>query len=127
MVDSGLEYDKSSLSDTEALVGLSDTANLVLFYDKGGLQARVAYNWRDEYLNERRVNGDLTAPIFTDAYYQIDFNISYEVKQLEGLTVFVEGINITDEYTNEFGRDNRLIYKLTQTGARYNVGARYTF
>ncbi len=127
MVDSGLEYDKSSLSDTEALVGLSDTANLVLFYDKDGLQARVAYNWRDEYLNERRVNGDLTAPIFTDAYYQIDFNISYEVKQLEGLTVFVEGINITDEYTNEFGRDNRLIYKLTQTGARYNVGARYTF
>ena len=23
-------------------------------------------------------NGDLTAPIYTDEYYQIDFNISYE-------------------------------------------------
>lgn len=127
MVNSDLEYDKNSLDDTEALVGLSDTANLVAFYDKDGLQARIAYNWRDEFLNERRTNGDLTAPIYTDAYHQIDFNISYEVPAVEGLTVFFEGINITNEYTNEFGRDNRLIYRLTQTGARYGLGARYNF
>lgn len=127
MVDTDLAYDNDSLGDTAALVGLSDTANLVAFYDKDGLQARIAYNWRDEFLNERRTNGDLTAPIYTEAYYQIDFNVSYEVKAVEGLTVFVEGINITDQYTNEFGRDSRLIYKLTQTGARYSLGARYNF
>jgi TonB-dependent receptor len=127
MVDTDLAYDNDSLDDTEALVGLSDTANLVAFYDNEGLQARIAYNWRDEFLNERRTNGDLTAPIYTDAYYQIDFNVSYDVPAVEGLTVFVEGINITNEYTNEFGRDSRLIYKLTQTGARYSLGARYTF
>jgi TonB-dependent receptor len=32
-----------------ALPGLSDSANAVLFYDKNGFQARVAYNWRDEF------------------------------------------------------------------------------
>ncbi|WP_440874135.1 TonB-dependent receptor [Thalassotalea sp. PLHSN55] len=127
MVDTDLEYDINSLDDTEALVGLSDTANLVLFYDKDGLQARIAYNWRDKFLNERRTNGDLTAPIFTDEYFQIDFNVSYEVPAVQGLTVFLEGINITEEYVEEFGRDERLIYKITETGARYNLGARYVF
>ena len=127
MVDSGLEYDNDSLEDTEALVGLSDTANVVFFYDKEGLQARIAYNWRDSFLNERRVNGDLTAPIYTDEYYQIDFNVSYEVPAVEGLTVFIEGINITDEYVTSYGRKQQLIYNITQTGSRYGLGVRYNF
>jgi len=127
LVDSDLAYNDNSLDDTAALVGLSDTANLVAFYDKDGLQARIAYNWRDKFLNERRNNGDLTAPIYTEAYHQIDFNVSYEIAALEGLTVFLEGINITDEYATESGRDSRLIYKITQTGARYALGARYKF
>jgi TonB-dependent receptor len=127
MVDTDLAYDINSLNDTEALVGLSDTANLVAFYDKDGLQARIAYNWRDDFLSRRNNGGDQTMPIFTEAYYQIDFNVSYDIPAVKGLTVFVEGINITDEYTNEYGRDTRLTYKLTQTGARYSLGARYTF
>ncbi len=127
MVDTDLAYDNSSLNDTEALQGLSDTANLVAFYDKDGLQARIAYNWRDQYLTERRVNADLTAPIYTEAYSQIDFNISYEIPAVEGLTVFFEGINITDEYTKNVGRVSQLTYQLTQTGARYALGARYNF
>ena len=127
MVDTDLAYDNSSLNDTEALQGLSDTANLVAFYDRDGLQARIAYNWRDQYLTERRVNADLTAPIYTEAYSQIDFNISYEIPAVEGLTVFFEGINITDEYTKNVGRVSQLTYQLTQTGARYALGARYNF
>lgn len=127
MVDTDLAYDNNSLSDTEALVGLSDTANVVAFYDKDGLQARIAYNWRDQYLSERRVNADLTAPIYTEAYSQLDFNISYEIPAVEGLTVFFEGINITDEYTKNVGRVSQLTYQLTQTGARYALGARFSF
>jgi len=127
MVDTDLAYDNSSLNDTEALQGLSDTANLVAFYDRDGLQARIAYNWRDQYLTERRVNADLTAPIYTEAYSQLDFNISYEIPAVEGLTVFFEGINITDEYTKNVGRVSQLTYQLTQTGARYALGARYNF
>ncbi|WP_077338500.1 TonB-dependent receptor [Pseudocolwellia agarivorans] len=127
MVDTDLAYDNNSLSDTEALVGLSDTANVVAFYDRDGLQARIAYNWRDNYLTERRINADLTAPIYTEAYSQLDFNISYEIPSVEGLTVFFEGINITDEYTKNVGRVSQLTYQLTQTGARYALGARYNF
>jgi len=127
MVDTDLAYDNNSLADTEALQGLSDTANVVAFYDKDGFQARIAYNWRDKYLTERRINADLTAPIYTEAYSQLDFNISYEIKSVEGLTVFLEGINITDEYTKNVGRLSQLTYQLTQSGARYALGARYNF
>jgi TonB-dependent receptor len=127
MVDTDLAYDNSSLNDTEALQGLSDTANIVAFYDKNGFQARIAYNWRDQYLTERRINADLTAPIYTESYSQLDFNISYDVSSVEGLNVFFEGINITDEYTKNVGRVSQLTYQLTQTGARYALGARYNF
>ena len=39
-----------------ALLGLSDSANAVLMYEKFGFSVRLAYNWRDEYLsnNKRR-------------------------------------------------------------------------
>ena len=33
-----------------ALLGLSDSANAVLMFEKFGLSARLAYNWRDEFL-----------------------------------------------------------------------------
>jgi TonB-dependent receptor len=127
MVDSDLAYDNNSLGDTAALVGLSDTANLIAFYDNDGLQARITYNWRDKFLNERRVNGDLTAPIYTDEYYQIDFNVSYDLPSVDGLTVFIEGINITEEYATESGRVTTLTHRITQTGARYGLGVRYKF
>jgi len=127
LVDTDLAYDNLSLNDTPALVGLSDTANFVAFYDQGGLQVRMAYNWRDEFLSDRKINNDLTGPVYTDAYAQLDVNISYEVPAVEGLSIFIEGINITDEYTTKFGRDSRLVLDISQSGARYALGARYSF
>jgi hypothetical protein len=32
------------------LPGLSDSANLIAFYENDWMSARVAWNWRDEYL-----------------------------------------------------------------------------
>lgn len=127
IADGDISYDDESLSDTPALPGLSDTANLVLFYDNYGLQTRLAYNWRDDFLNERRVNADLTAGIYTAAYSQIDLNVSYDLPMLDGMTVFFEGINLTDEYVETYGRARALVYRITETGPRYNLGVRYTF
>ena len=38
------------LTNKFALTGLSNSANAVLFYDKHGIEARIAYNWRDHFL-----------------------------------------------------------------------------
>ncbi len=106
-----------------ALLGLSDTANLVLMYENHGIQARVAYNWRDKFLNNTaRFRNE---PAFTEAYSQIDFNVSYEVN--EQLSVFFEGINITEEELRQYGRFPNQIYNIEDNGSRYAVGVRATW
>ena len=106
-----------------ALVGLSDTANLVFMYEKNGLQARLAYNWRDKFLDT--ATQYVNEPGFTEAYSQLDFNISYDVN--DDLTVFFEGINITEENFRRHGRSSAQLWNLEQLGARYAIGARYVF
>jgi TonB-dependent receptor len=103
-----------------ALTGLSDTANAVLFYDKGGLQARVAYNWRDEFLTAGGPN-----PQYVEAYGQIDASASYEF--VPGLTAFVEGINITGSDRRGHRRSDRNVTFAVQGEARYAAGVRFNF
>lgn len=108
-----------------ALLGLSDSANFIGFYDKNGLQVRVAYNWRDKFLNATTTAGGVNNPSYTEAYGQWDVNVSYEL--MEGLTVFAEGINITNSTQRLHGRHVNNVQYVTQGGARYNLGVRYNF
>ncbi|MEO6113560.1 MAG: TonB-dependent receptor, partial [Sphingomicrobium sp.] len=52
IVKSDTDYDNTlRYTATQfAVTGVSDSANAVLYYDKNGIQVRVAYNWRDEFL-----------------------------------------------------------------------------
>ncbi|MBU2881148.1 TonB-dependent receptor [Psychrosphaera sp. B3R10] len=126
-VNTDLSYDVMDLNDQPVLTNISDSANFIAFYDANGFQARIAYNWRDEFLSSR-YQGDVgPSPVFVEAYSQIDFNMSYDVAQVEGLTVFFEGINITDNFTRSHGRSEKQVLNLTETGPRYNFGARYSF
>ncbi len=118
MADGSATFDNELSGSQFALAGLSDTRNFVLFYDKYGLQARIAYNWRDEYFT----GGDIK-PGYQTEYEQWDGNITYEVS--DGLVVFVEGINITNETFRGHGRSTYQTYGVGQIGARYNVGFRY--
>jgi len=124
-VNGDIEFDLAAdPSETQfALVGLSDTANFVALYEKDGLQARIAYNWRDKFLDT--ATQFRNEPGFTEAVYQIDFNVSYDVN--DDLTVFFEGINITEENQRRHGRSERLLWNVNQLGARYALGARYSF
>ncbi|MCL1052065.1 TonB-dependent receptor [Shewanella abyssi] len=130
LVDAGATYNNYLLEDQPVETNISDTANLIAIYDNYGFQARIAYNWRDEFLSSKG-QGTGANPEYTEAYSQVDFNVSYDIgydfEALEGLTVFVEGLNITNEYTRTHGRATQQVLNLTQTGARYSIGARYTF
>ena len=120
IADGSAVYDNQLDESQFALAGLSDTRNFILFYDKYGLQARVAYNWRDGYYT----GGDVK-PGYQTEYEQWDANITYEVA--DGLVVFVEGINITNETFRSHGRSTFQTYGVGQIGARYNVGFRYNY
>ncbi len=123
MVDSGLTFDDLSLGEQYPMVGLSDSANLVAFYDKNNWQVRAAYNWRDEFF--AGVGGQGPNPNYVEAYGQLDVNVSYQVTP--NLTLSLEGINLTDETMRTHARHQNMVRFATQTGPRYMFGLRYKF
>ncbi|MFC3096035.1 TonB-dependent receptor [Alteromonas sediminis] len=104
-----------------AVAGLSDSRNLILYYDKDGIQIRLAYNWRDSWY----AGDGGRQPGYVNDYEQFDLNASYDFDN--GVVVFFEGINITDATTRGWARDWSQVNGVTQTGPRYNLGVRYTF
>ncbi|MFC6439459.1 TonB-dependent receptor [Bowmanella sp. JS7-9] len=125
VVDSDAAYDNTSRGEQFAVLGLSDSANLIGFYDKDGIQVRLAYNTRDTFLASTVNALGLQNPIAVGDYAQWDMNASYEYS--ENLSFFIEGINLTDEYVRSHERNSLQLNNLTQTGRRFNIGARYTF
>ena len=75
------------------MTGLANSANFVAFYDKDGFQARVAGNWRDEYLDhfgQAQNNSAFgTEPTFVNASTQIDFSTSYDINKQ--INVYLRG------------------------------------
>ena len=103
-----------------ALTGLSDSANAVLFYDKGPVQARVAYNWRDKFLAGGGPN-----PSYVEAYGQVDASASYEF--MPGLTIFGEAINLTGSSRRGHTRSDAYVTFISPGYARYSAGVRFAF
>ncbi|HTM80084.1 TonB-dependent receptor, partial [Asticcacaulis sp.] len=97
-VDSSVAFDPSLSTQVFNVEGLSDSANLVVFYEKGPIQLRAAYNWRAKFLN--RTFGSEGQPENYDAYGQLDMQASYKVTP--HLTAFIEGLNLTDEKTRSY-------------------------
>jgi len=126
-VDSGLRYDNLSLEDQYPMAGLSDSANLVVFYDKHHWQIRAAWSWRDEFLStDGGSTGSVaTDPYYTESYRQLDLNATYLVN--DHLSVFVEGLNLTDETQRRYIRHPNMLADASQTGTRYMFGLRYRF
>jgi TonB-dependent receptor len=125
-VNADVAYNNMQIDSQFVLNGLSDSANLVAFYDKDGLQARLAYNWRDAFLaGIGQGAGTTTNPTNIEAYGQLDISASYDYS--DNLTIFFAGINVLEETYNVYGRDEMQVLQAGQTGARYDIGVRYSF
>lgn len=68
-------------------------ANIALTYEKHGVFARLAYSYRDAYLDE--VGGEPLEDRYMAAYGQLDLSTSYTINQ--NLSVFLNWMNITNE------------------------------
>ncbi|MFZ2991090.1 TonB-dependent receptor, partial [Ideonella sp.] len=124
LVNSGLKYDNASRGEQFALIGLSNSANLVGFYENDQWNVRVAYNWRDKFLSGL-YDGAGPNPAYTEAYGQVDLNLGY--KWSENLSFQAEAINLNDGTQRVHGRTKEQALYVTQTGPRYMIGARYKF
>jgi len=123
-VHSGLKYNNQSIGEQFALVGLSDSANLVGIFENAKWSARVAYNWRDEFLNSTFDSAGPN-PQYTEAYGQVDISIGYNYS--DKLSFQAEVINATDEAQRIHGRTKNQVLFFNQNGPRYMIGARYKF
>lgn len=124
-VDGDVEYDNYILASQAVLAGLSDSANLQGFYEKDGLSVKVTGAWRDQYLIGQGLPDALGAPPqYEEEYLQWDVSVNYELN--DRMTVFFEGINLTNETERSFSRFNSQFIDAAQYGPRYAVGFRYT-
>lgn len=115
-------YDNTQPSSVTqfALTGLSDSANAVLFYEKNGLQARVAYNWRGQFLGGTGPN-----PFYIESYGQVDASASWEFRK--GYVAFVEAINLNNASRRGHLRSDRNAFFASPGYARYQAGMRVNF
>ena len=80
------------------LVGQSEhTANLVLMYQKYDWQARLAYNWRSEYLVSYR-DGITNLPVWQDDAAVLDASLIYNIN--ENVTFSLQANNLMDTESN---------------------------
>ena len=122
IVNGNRDFDNSLPASVSqfAVNGLSDSANATAYYDKNGIQARVSYNWRAEFLAGGGIN-----PFYTEGYGQVDASASLEV--VPGLTVFAEAINLTGADRRGHRRSDRNVTFLVKQDARYSGGVRFSF
>jgi TonB-dependent receptor len=133
LVDSDVGYDNllceqpnCNLSQQFSVTGLSDSANLIAYYEKYGFGIRAAYNWRDKFLaGTGQTNVGAGPPTYVDDYGQWDLNASYQFN--DNLITFVDIINLTNETSYVHGRAEDQVLFATQLGTRYNIGIRYKF
>jgi TonB-dependent receptor len=125
-VDGDVEFDNNGDPgvDQFALLGLSDTANATLIFEKFGFSARLAYNWRGEFL-EQTNRGGYRNPTYVDEFKQFDLNISYDVN--DNISLSLEAVNLTGEDVRTHGRANVDYWFAQDLHPRYLLGARYKF
>jgi TonB-dependent receptor len=111
------------------LEGFSETTyNIIGFYEKGDFQARLAYNWRDDFLLKRngtRYQHGEGIPEHVKAYGQLDASIGYTIS--EHWKVTLAAVNLTNANVHEYLDIEERLGRIQYTGTRYTLGLRGKF
>ena len=128
--NSDLAGNRGVFSPLQPLAGVSEhNVNATLFYEKGRLSARAAYNWRSEFLITPRDAIFPFSPIWQEATGQLDASIFYDVTDF--LKVGIQGVNLLDEVTRtsqviDFD-GTRITRSAFRNDRRYTFLARFDF
>lgn len=127
-VDSDIDYiDPSSPTGitTADLVGLSKNAySATLYYDDSRINLRGSVAYRDDYLQTvpGRNGNDVEG---TNGTFNVDVAASYNFN--EQFTITFEGINLTDEVSDQFVDSTDRVFVYHHTGRYFFFGGRYTY
>ncbi len=125
IVDSDAEFDNNIFNSQSILIGLSDSWNLIGFYEKDALSVRVAANWRDDFLYATSQLRATNEPVYFDEYLQIDLSASWNLTRT--LTVNFEVLNLTGEDQVQTGRYGSQFLFENDQSPRYTLGLRAEF
>lgn len=108
------------------LTGLShESANATVYYEDSKWSARLSAAYRSKYLT--RVPGSETGTDVegTNATTNVDASIQYTLNRHLKLTL--EGINLTDQYQDQYVDSRNLLSVYHHTGKEFLLGLRYTY
>ena len=122
IINSGSDFRNEKTDAAYGIPGLSEnTINFTVFYEKGRFAGRLAYNSRDDFLDQT-ADGQ-GHPYFVDSYSQLDASMGFTLN--EKVAFSLEAINLGDE--------NVIYYNLLGTGSQehfssaINAGRRFQF
>ena len=125
-VDSSINRAPGSANEGLDYNGLSPHSfNVSGFYEKGPIQARLSYNYRDEFLVLAQDGTAQGEPRQRESFGQLDFSAAYEIN--DRFQIFAEGINLLEEERRDFSRFRNRFLEFEDTGSRYTVGVRGSF
>jgi TonB-dependent receptor len=130
LVDSKIDY-ISARSPTgfvqNDLVGLSKNAfNATLYYEDSKFSARVSGAYRDKYLTAVPSGTSTNDIDGVRSTFTVDASASYAINKR--LKVTFEGLNLTDEFNDQYTDSRRdSVYVYSHTGRQFNFGLRYSF
>jgi len=122
-VDSQQTFDPAIATGQFAVVGLSDSGNLVLFYEKDRFGIRAAWNWRDEYLEA--VRGQQGEPTTVTSYDQLDLSTNFKLN--DHISIFADATNLTGEKESAYSRYRNRMQRMFYNGRTITFGIRGTW
>ena len=122
------------LDDGSSVPGLSDrNYSLTMYYEIGGFEARVGWTRRSEFTTETRGLSLALSPTvdqggdLLDAQIGYDFGLAGHDGWLGGLSLALQGQNLTNEDTTQTNNDPREVTQHQTFGANYLLTAIYKF
>ncbi|MDQ1816201.1 TonB-dependent receptor [Massilia sp. CCM 9210] len=128
-LQANITYMKGDLTDTggvlKPFVGMSKLSyNIVGLYERDGWSGRLAYNWRDKYVDTFNYRG-LGFDLIVDPIKTMDASLSYKISEAMSLTVDVENL-LDRKYHDYHGvasnpRDIRRYDRVVGLSLRYKM------
>jgi iron complex outermembrane recepter protein len=110
-----------------AVTGLADSANMVAFYDRNGVQIRLSANWHDSFLErfgQMQPNSAFGAePVIVDPSWDMTLNMGLALSQ--GLSAYLEAVNLLNATYSTRGRYPEQVLNVVDYGRRFTIGLHY--
>lgn len=98
--------------------------NMIGYFESGPVSTRLAYAWRDFYLDEIRAGGNERSN-FIDDYGQLDFNFQFSLT--DSIVLTFDAINLLGEEQYRYAQTTDRNIRFSEFGRVFMLGARAKF